>query len=578
MSTTSPPRPKLGLALSGGGFRAAFFHIGVLARLAERGRLRPIEVISTVSGGSIVGALYYLHVRDLLQAKERPADDDYVAIVERMEDDFLRATEANIRALATADLRKNFRMRKADYSRSDRLGELYDELLYRPAWNNPLFSAPPAPRTTPIEMRELLVQPAGHDGPFHPEKHNEGRDAPVPMLLVNATSLNTGHNWRFEATAMGEPLRSHERWVEIDKNARYARTHWDELSEHQANFPLGMAVAASACVPGLFHPLAVSDLFEGKRVQLVDGGVHDNQGVGGLFDSDCTELIVSDASGQMSDQDEPSTKIPAAVGRSTQGIYGDRVREEQLSDAWRNYRSVIVHLRRGLPTHTYYPRPAQGLPERPAKEDGVRDYGVDARAADWIARTRTDLDAFSEIEACSLELYGYRMAGVELGRQGHTAERARNWRFLRMSEPLAQPGDVVLAHLQIATKRFFKGARSSWPATAFGAVLAFDGLAAAVAVAYWLAQLPGWANVGIAVAVIALVALYLMQRIRIAALRRFADLVFTRVSPGLLAPILWLNAQVTIGLTPTFLAAGRIDTLSEAEQTEGASQAPVAGS
>src|SRR5688572_9800722 len=103
-------QPKLGLALSGGGFRAAFFHVGVLARAAERGLLRHVEVISTVSGGSIVGALYYVHVRDLLQTKERPEDGDYVRIVERMEDEFMRATEANIRALASADLRKNFRM------------------------------------------------------------------------------------------------------------------------------------------------------------------------------------------------------------------------------------------------------------------------------------------------------------------------------------------------------------------------------------------------------------------------------------------------------------------------------------
>src|SRR5580658_5007428 len=37
---------KLGLALSGGGFRASFFHIGVLARLAELDLLRYVEVLS----------------------------------------------------------------------------------------------------------------------------------------------------------------------------------------------------------------------------------------------------------------------------------------------------------------------------------------------------------------------------------------------------------------------------------------------------------------------------------------------------------------------------------------------------
>ncbi|TMP28955.1 patatin, partial [Pseudoalteromonas rubra] len=46
---------KTGLALSGGGFRASLYHIGVLAALAEQDQLRHIEVISCVSGGSIIG-------------------------------------------------------------------------------------------------------------------------------------------------------------------------------------------------------------------------------------------------------------------------------------------------------------------------------------------------------------------------------------------------------------------------------------------------------------------------------------------------------------------------------------------
>jgi NTE family protein len=59
---TSPRRgrTKLGLALAGGGFRASLFHVGVLRELARRGLLGKVEVLSTVSGGSIVGALYYL--------------------------------------------------------------------------------------------------------------------------------------------------------------------------------------------------------------------------------------------------------------------------------------------------------------------------------------------------------------------------------------------------------------------------------------------------------------------------------------------------------------------------------------
>jgi hypothetical protein len=54
---------KVGLALSGGGFRASFYHLGVLACLAERDVLRDVEVLSCVSGGSIVGACYWLKLR-----------------------------------------------------------------------------------------------------------------------------------------------------------------------------------------------------------------------------------------------------------------------------------------------------------------------------------------------------------------------------------------------------------------------------------------------------------------------------------------------------------------------------------
>ena len=44
---------KIGLALSGGGFRAAIFHAGILLRLADEGLLESISGLSTVSGGSL---------------------------------------------------------------------------------------------------------------------------------------------------------------------------------------------------------------------------------------------------------------------------------------------------------------------------------------------------------------------------------------------------------------------------------------------------------------------------------------------------------------------------------------------
>ena len=49
-------RPGVALCLSGGGFRAAVFHLGALRRLNELGVLGKLDVISGVSGGSIIAA------------------------------------------------------------------------------------------------------------------------------------------------------------------------------------------------------------------------------------------------------------------------------------------------------------------------------------------------------------------------------------------------------------------------------------------------------------------------------------------------------------------------------------------
>ena len=48
--------PKLGLALSGGGFRATLFHLGGVRFLRDAGALRDVTDIAAVSGGSILAA------------------------------------------------------------------------------------------------------------------------------------------------------------------------------------------------------------------------------------------------------------------------------------------------------------------------------------------------------------------------------------------------------------------------------------------------------------------------------------------------------------------------------------------
>ncbi len=48
----------IGLALSGGGSRAMAFHLGCLRALHDLGILQHVGVISTISGGSVIGAYY----------------------------------------------------------------------------------------------------------------------------------------------------------------------------------------------------------------------------------------------------------------------------------------------------------------------------------------------------------------------------------------------------------------------------------------------------------------------------------------------------------------------------------------
>ena len=51
------PEPGIALCLSGGGYRAMVFHLGVLWRLNELGYLPKLDRISSVSGGSITAGM-----------------------------------------------------------------------------------------------------------------------------------------------------------------------------------------------------------------------------------------------------------------------------------------------------------------------------------------------------------------------------------------------------------------------------------------------------------------------------------------------------------------------------------------
>ncbi|GBC60598.1 hypothetical protein DENIS_1555 [Desulfonema ishimotonii] len=403
---------KVGLGLSGGGFRASLYHLGVLARLAETDVLRRVEVISTVSGGSIVGAMYYLEVRHLLMTKPDAeiTREDYIEIVRRVQENFLAGIQSNLRIRAFSDFRENLKMIFSEgYSRSHRIGALYETLLFEKVKDD-------HPAGKPRHMADLLISPKDGVPDFKPRSSNWRRRAKVPVLLLNTTSLNTGHNWRFTGTYMGEPpgLLAEK---EVDKNARYRRVRYpDAPTEALRNYRLGHAVAASASVPGLFEPLPLEGLYPDSVVRLVDGGVHDNQGVAGLMDEKCTIIVCSDASGQMHDQNQPPDTLLSVLARSG-SVTMDRVREEQYQELVarlddRLQGLLFVHMKKDFPVPV---RNWVGCPATAAGPDNPLPYGIALGVQKKIAEIRTDLDAFSDVEAYALMASGYLMAEQEAG-------------------------------------------------------------------------------------------------------------------------------------------------------------------
>jgi predicted acylesterase/phospholipase RssA len=403
-------RGRVGIALSGGGFRASLFHLGVLARLAETNVLPSVEVLSTVSGGSIVGACYYLEVQELLQAT--PDRDiksaDYVKIVEQIIDRFLAGIALNLRTRVVSDLSENLKMIFGSYSRSHRIGELYETHLYGGMKNGPADGK--------YAMQDLLIRPGGKD--FNPKFSNWKRRAKVPVILLNSTSLNSGHTWHFTARWMGEAPGLVGQ--EVDVNERYRRVYYKQApTADLQQYRLGHAVAASACVPGLFDPLVLTGLYPGREVRLVDGGVHDNQGVGTLLDEGCTLLFCSDASGQMADIPKPADASLAVALRSN-SILQSRVREAGYQDLKGRVDSraiqgfFFIHLKKGLEAAPLDWIDCQDPTVPPQVTAATTDYGVDKDLQHSLAAMRTDLDSFTEVEAYTLMLSGYLMTARQL--------------------------------------------------------------------------------------------------------------------------------------------------------------------
>jgi predicted acylesterase/phospholipase RssA len=470
-------RGRVGLALSGGGFRASLFHIGVLARLAELDLLRHIEVLSCVSGGSILGAFYYLELRNLLTKKEDAATtrEDYIALVARVEELFLSGVQRNIRLRMMFGLRSNWKvLRSFRCSNTDRLAELYEHELFStvkkrrdPAPSEPVHPLDDGDKDVPPQLADLKVMPKGCTT-FDPKYDNWRRRNKVPNLVVNATTLNTCHNWQFTASYMGEPP-ARDADESIDGNDRLRRMYHDEAPtqyrEVGGRVRLGQAVAASACVPGLFTPLLLDDLYgttfdarhpEDYLTRLVDGGVYDNQGVSSLLQQDCTVLLISDACGQTGLALHPKSGQFGVMKRSND-ILMARVRESQYEMLEALHRSgairgfFYVHLKKGL---TGGPVNWLECPDRTQRDAPTEQttYGVRCDVQRLLAGIRTDLDSFSDAEADALMFSAYQMTkevAESLPFTTHPEATAAPWRFLDIG-PIA---GAALDNSEVASLR-----------------------------------------------------------------------------------------------------------------------------
>ena len=393
---TSSYYEKIGLALSGGGFRAALFHIGVLARLAEIDLLRKVQVISTVSGGSIVGMMYYIMLRELLSNNDNESLDkeDYIKLVKTLEERFKEGIqEHNIRMEAILGKEKSI---------TKDLGRLYQEVFYDKAVDG----------KAPKLMSDLFINPFGsyqENKNFNPHLHNKELKNYVPILIINSTLLNNGHNWRFTATGMGESPYMYDSTT--DKNTIHSFQRYKWFSKELEKFPIADAVASSSCVPGLFEPLEIGAAFKDpdENIKLVDGGVYDNQGLASLIDEQCKVIICSDSSGQLSDSDEPSSARVSVIQRSND-ILMERVRDEKYSQLKAFFSSrvisnfCIVHLKqcfkvKELPTNE------DKKASKRCEDFYASKYDLDVQ--ERLSKVRTDLDSFNDIEVYSLANSGY---------------------------------------------------------------------------------------------------------------------------------------------------------------------------
>ncbi len=245
-----PRKRDVGLALSGGGARAIAFHLGCFRALNDLGLLDRLQVISSVSGGSVIAALYAYSNESFQEFEAR-----VVALLRRgLSGSILR------RVLRPTSLAKSIRaLLTAGGALAIRLSLRVVRRFRRPG--RPRAAEPPPIRgfSRSEAFRDVLAS-LFRDALMRDIKR-ESLD-----VVVNATELRTGSAFRFGSRQSGC-------W------------RFGQIAPEDAR--LADAVAASAAYPALLPALDRHYRFTKKgatsgptRVLLTDGGVFENLGAG----------------------------------------------------------------------------------------------------------------------------------------------------------------------------------------------------------------------------------------------------------------------------------------------------------
>ncbi|MBP8080868.1 MAG: patatin-like phospholipase family protein [Arenimonas sp.] len=337
-------RTQKALCLSGGGFRAAIFHLGALLRLHQLGVLRGLDLISSVSGGSIASA--WLASCYLRQRKS--SAETFPEWCDRI--DFHADVVEPFRTVAARDLRT------------------LPVLLTTP-WNGlwPSVRVKLLRRSYRKFLGELVLEELPRS----------------PRFVFCATNLTFGVNWEFSRRRVG------------DFQSGYLR--------HHGRITLAEAVAASSCFPPLFGPLrfhaSAADFTRGgyrgfdgdrlrARVELSDGGVYDNMGMEPAIKS-CSEILVSDAGAPFAfvagqHYFRRLLRYAGVVGRQAVAL---------------RKRLFFRSLEAGEFSGAYW-----NLTER--GDAGAAGYSL-GLCSEVLGNIRTDLDRFTSAEFCILVNHGY---------------------------------------------------------------------------------------------------------------------------------------------------------------------------